>query len=216
MDNLIEYKEGAGFSGTGSGWESKVEIGKGWSYGAEVMIEKTAGKTTGWVGYTLSWSNRLFDKLNFGEIFPAKYDRRHDVSFVVTHKFSEKFDVGLVWVYGTGNAATLGIMNYPSIKIPEYPTTSLGFNDLTHYESRNNYRLPSYHRIDLGMNFHKMKKHGKRTWNISAYNAYNRKNPFFVVWETEYDYNNYQSSKKVLKQYSLFPILPSVSYSYKF
>jgi hypothetical protein len=215
MKNLIEYKEGASFATTGSGWESKVETGNGWSYGAEVLLEKTAGKTTGWIGYTLSWSNRKFENLNQGKVFPAKYDRRHDVSFVFTHKFSEKMDVGLVWVYGTGNAATLGVMQYPSPGFSTYKTNTENYHDITDFEQRNNYRLPPYHRFDLGINFHREKKHGIRTLNFSIYNAYNRKNPFFITWDVDENAPLWQS-RKVLKQYSLFPVIPSITYSFDF
>ncbi len=216
MDNLIEYKEGASFVSTGSGWETKVEKGRGWAYGGELLIEKTLGKTTGWIGYTLAWTNRQFENLNFGRVFPAKYDRRHDVSIVLTHEFSDRFDIGLTWVYGTGNAATLGIMRYPPPSIPAYSSYYF-YSDLTEYEGRNNYRVPSYHRLDAGLNFHKEKKYGVRTWNISVYNAYNRKNPFFINWDYDNEYigGNYYSTM-VLKQYSLFPIIPSISYSYRF
>ena len=116
MDNLIEYKEGAGFLSFDNSWEDKVEIGKGWSYGLEFLFEKRSGKTTGWIGYTLSWANRQFENISFGEIFPYKYDRRHDISFVLTHKFSDKIDIGMTWVYGTGNAVTLALEKYSSLK----------------------------------------------------------------------------------------------------
>lgn len=217
MENLIEYKEGASFGSSGSSWETKVEKGRGWSYGGEFLLEKNTGKTTGWIGYTLSWTNRQFENLNFGRVFPAKYDRRHDISVVVTHEFSKQFDIGLTWVYGTGNAATLGVMEYPSPNIPGIFGRSY-YGPLTEYEGRNNYRTPAYHRLDLGLNFNKELRRGVRTWNISVYNAYNRKNPFFVNWgsdETINDSGDYVS-KPVLKQYSLFPMIPSVSYSFRF
>jgi len=222
MDNLIEYKEGASFGGTGAGWESKVEKGRGWAYGTELMLEKSYGKLTGWIGYTLSWTNRKFENLNFGRTFPAKYDRRHDISVALTHKFSEKVDAGLVWVFGTGNAATLGIMEYP----PEdfMNSDNYYYSPVTEYPSRNNYRTPSYHRLDLGVNLHKQKKRGIRTWSFSVYNAYSRKNPFFIYWGSEYysepdpanpgEYLYF--TKPVLKKVSIFPIIPSVSYSFKF
>jgi len=224
MTNLIEYKEGASFMGSATHWESKVEKGRGWSYGAEVMLEKTIGKTTGWVAYTWSKTERQFENLNFGEPFPAKYDRRHDVSIVVTHEFSKKFDIGCTWVYGTGNAVTLAVMEFPQAEIP-YTQHSYSNNSLKDYVGRNNYRMPAYHRLDLGMNFHKKKKYGTRTWSFSVYNAYNRQNPFMLLWGTkggDYYYNgaNGQSYREplqtVLKQFSLFPLIPSVSYSYKF
>ncbi|MBE0666281.1 MAG: TonB-dependent receptor, partial [Bacteroidales bacterium] len=221
MDHLIEYKEGASFGGTGAGWESKVEKGRGWAYGAEFMIEKNFGKTTGWIGYTISRTERQFENLNFGRVFPAKYDRRHDISVAVTHKFSEKVDMGLVWVYGTGNAATLGIMEYAQ---EDFFSGGYYNSSVTEFTSRNNYRTPSYHRLDLGVNLHKQKKHGIRTWNFSVYNAYNRMNPFFIFWDSGYyiepDPNNPGQfllfHGPVLKKVSLFPIIPSVSYSFNF
>lgn len=208
MQNLIEYKEGASFFGSNQNWENLIEIGRGYSYGAEVLFEKKTGKTTGWIGYTLSWTNRKFENLNDGKEFPYRYDRRHDVSVVVTHKFNDRIDVGLVWVYGTGNAVTLALQKYNSIGDGEY-----GETEVNHIAERNGYRMPSYHRLDLGVNIHKDKKWGQATWSIGVYNAYNRKNPFYL--QVGYLQNSF-NDKKVLKQISLFPILPSISYSFKF
>ncbi len=215
MDNLIEYKEGASFSGVSEGWETKIEVGEGWSYGAEVLLEKNIGKTTGWIGYTLSWADRKFENLNFGKTFPAKYDRRHDLSLALTHKFSDKFDIGLTWVYGTGNSITLGVQQYPS-QLPQ------SYSPITYYNGRNGYKMPAYHRMDISMNFHKQKKHGVRTWSVGFYNAYSRQNPFYLYWgyDTISGYNNdgyyYEDSEPALKKVSLFPIIPSISYTYKF
>ncbi len=215
MDNLIEYKEGATFSGVSEGWESKIETGEGWSYGGELMLEKNIGKTTGWIGYTLSWADRKFENLNFGKTFPAKYDRRHDISLALTHKFSDKLDIGLTWIYGTGNSLTLGVQQYPS----QLPGSD---SPIAYYDGRNGYKMPAYHRMDISMNFHKQKKHGMRTWTIGLYNAYSRQNPFYLYWgyDTISGYNNdgyyYEDSEPALKQVSLFPIIPSVSYTYKF
>ncbi|HKM93848.1 MAG TPA: TonB-dependent receptor [Prolixibacteraceae bacterium] len=226
MSNLIEYKEGASFMGSGANWESKVEKGEGWSYGLEMMLEKTIGKTTGWIGYTWSKTERQFDNLNFGNPFPATYDRRHDISVAFTHEFSEKFDIGGTWVYGTGNAVTLAIMEYPQSNIPDIESTYRYNNSLKEYEGRNNYRMPAYHRMDLGANFHKKLKRGIRTWSISVYNLYNHHNPFILMWGTkggEYTenpltgkYEQQSDPQTILKQVSLFPIIPSISYSFKF
>ncbi|MFA9392637.1 MAG: TonB-dependent receptor domain-containing protein [Prolixibacteraceae bacterium] len=226
MLNLIEYKEGASFMGSATNWESKVEKGDGWSYGAELMLEKTMGKTTGWIGYTWSKTERQFENLNFGNPFPAKYDRRHDISVVITHEFSDKFDIGGTWVYGTGNAVTLAVMEYPQAETSENNNNFWYSGSLKEYDGRNNYRMPAYHRMDFGMNFHKEKIHGIRTWSVSAYNMYNRKNPFMLQWGTkggDYIYNDITGEyvresepETVLKQFSLFPIIPSVSYSFKF
>lgn len=216
MDNLIDYRDGASFSGTAStNWDEKVVMGKGTAYGVELMLEKTVGKTTGWLGYTLSKSERQFDELNFGKVFPARYDRRHDFSLVLTHAFSERFDIGATWVYNTGNAVTLGAYEYPFLP-SEYNSYGDWETLPVDYGGRNGYRMPAYHRLDLGFNFHKKKKHGTRTWNISVYNAYNNQNPFMLRWEKDYDNYQEEGSEAVLKQISLFPIIPSVSYSFKF
>ncbi|MCL3779093.1 TonB-dependent receptor [Prolixibacteraceae bacterium JC049] len=213
MDNLIAYKEGASFFGGNRSWEDKVEIGKGWSYGVEALLSKEVGKTTGWIGYTLSWADRQFENLNFGEKFPARYDRRHDISIALTHKFNKRIDIGATWVYGTGNALTVSthIMRTPSAS----GSFKYGSGEANFYGKRNNYRMSPYHRLDLGINFHKQKKHGIRTWNISIYNAYSRQNPFFLYFEEQYKSGTHQSRKQ-LKQVSLFPIVPSITYSYKF
>lgn len=209
MDNLIEYSEGASFLSQNDDWQEKIEQGKGWSYGMEFLVRKSSGKTTGWLGYTLSWSERQFENISFGERFPYKYDRRHDVSLVVNHQFSDRFDMGLNWVYGTGNAFTLAQESYR----PLYTSGWGGEPVIDHIEMRNNFRMPSYHRLDVGMNFHKQKRWGERTWSVSVYNAYNHQNPFFLYFTTDYD--NGEPSRK-LKQVSLFPIIPSISYSFKF
>ena len=213
MDNLLEYKDGASFFGSSERWDEKVCMGKGWSYGVEFLVQRSFGKTTGWVGYTWSHAKRLFDRegmvINQGKVFPAKYDRRHDLSITVQHKFSDRFDLSGTWVFSSGNCGTLGTQIYEGF--PDEWGNASTINAL----ERNNFRLGNYHRLDVGMNFHKQKKHGLRTWNLSVYNAYNHNNPFIVY--TRYNWDEVtQQEKKVLMQASLFPIIPSVSYSYKF
>ncbi|MCF6242217.1 MAG: TonB-dependent receptor, partial [Bacteroidales bacterium] len=212
MNNLIGYKEGASFLLANDDWEKKIEIGKGWSYGMEVLLRKTVGKTTGWIGYTLSWSERQFDNISFGERFPYKYDRRHDISVVFAHKFSDKVDVGASWVFGSGYAVTLATEKYAT-------TTGLhgdysSVYEVQYFPHRNSFRMPNYHKLDFNINFHKEKKWGTRTWSVGMYNMYNRQNPFFLYYS--YEYNNTGNSKTVLKQASLFPMIPFVSYSFKF
>lgn len=201
MKNVIEYAEGASYLNATSNWEDKVEIGKGWSYGAEFFLQKKKGKTTGLVGYTLSWTNRQFDNLNNGNRFPYKYDRRHDLKAAIVHKVSDRFEISADWVYGTGQAITL-------------PTEVYLGNDQQEvevFDSRNGFRMKSYHRFDISAKFSKQKKKGERAWVIGVYNAYNRQNPFFIF--RDYDYLNNQP---VFKQVSLFPVIPSVSYQFKF
>lgn len=224
MSNLIEYKDGASFFGSTTGWEDKVSMGKGWSYGLELLAQKTIGETTGWIGYSWSRSMRLFDrpgqKINNGLVFPAKYDRPHSISIVGMHKFSEKIDISASWTYSSGQRGTLALQYYDGTKIPQHTDNETNIFSLPYIDSRNNYKLPDSHRLDVGINFHKQKKHGKRTWNVSIYNAYNHMNPFFVtITEKSLGYaGEYYGTltKKALTQVSLFPIIPSVSYTYKF
>ncbi|NDP23007.1 MAG: TonB-dependent receptor plug domain-containing protein [Paludibacter sp.] len=240
MDNLIEYKDGASFFGSSTGWEDKVSMGRGWAYGIEFLAQKTVGNTTGWVGYTWSHSDRLFDRpgqeINEGAVFPAKYDRRHDLSVVVSHKFSDRFDMAATWVYSTGNCGTLALQNFGGTDLPQSTSSFSGptvYNGngsviavsnpitttLPYVSSRNNFRYNPYHRLDIGMNFHKQLKHGRRTWNISVYNAYNQLNPFLTMVTNKYTNNmngGWGTERKALTQLSIFPIIPSVSYSYKF
>jgi hypothetical protein len=208
MINLIEYKEGASFLSLKDDWQQKVEIGTGNSYGIEILAEKKSGKLTGWIGYTLSYAFRTFPNINEGKQFPYKYDRRHDVSVVLTYKFSERVDAGMTWVYGTGNAVTL-----VTDKFEKASSTELfGYSEylVGSYQNRNGFRMPGYHRLDLGVNLHKQKKRGMQTWSWGIYNAYNRKNPFMLYIE---DQGNKPSK---LMQLSLFPMIPSFSYRFQF
>ena len=212
MENMLEYKDGASFFGISEGWENKVFMGDGWSYGLELLAQRTVGDFTGWIGYTLSRTMRQFDRegqtINNGEPFPAKYDRRHDVSIMVSYKPSNKIDCSAAWVYSSGNVGTLAMQEFIDVETGQV---------ISYIESRNNFRMPSYHRLDIGINIHKQKKHGVRTWSFSVYNVYNRKNPF-IVYERGNSHSiingvHYGSS---LVQLSLFPIIPSVSYNFKF
>ena len=210
MNNLLEYKPGSTFLGNSTGWEDMVCMGRGWAYGIEFLAQKSFGEITGWLGYTWSRTLRQFDspgeELNGGRPFPAKYDRIHDISIALQYKPNNRFDAGVTWVYSTGNTATLAMQQIED----DSWRGSLEFA-----ESRNNFRLPAYHRMDISVNFHKQKKHGIRTWNISVYNLYNRQNSFLIYPKTTYSYRD-GSTYTGLYQRSLFPILPSVSYIYKF
>ena len=212
MQGVIEYEDGASFLNTTEDWQDKVASGEGRSYGLEVLLQKKTGKTTGWIGYTLSKTERRFDDINFGEWFPFRYDRRHDISVTAVHKLSEKIDISGTWVFGTGNFITVPTQRYQhSTTVINDSNTQYGGLYVDYFESRNNYQMKSYHRMDLGINFHKVKKWGKRTWNISTYNVYSRLNPFYM--DISY---NYDLQRNQLRQFSLFPIVPSVSYRFTF
>jgi outer membrane receptor for ferrienterochelin and colicin len=201
MKNIIEYAEGASYLNATSNWEDKVETGDGESYGAEFFVQKKKGRTTGMAGYTLSWTNRQFANLNFGQSFPYKYDRRHDFKIAAVHKVSSRFEISGEWVYGTGQA----------ISLPTSVFLDGGGNTIEVYKGRNGFRMPSYHRLDLGMKFIKKKKKYERAWVIGIYNVYNRQNPFFIYR----DFDS-QANKPVFRQVSLFPIIPSLSWQIKF
>lgn len=204
MDQLITYQQGSSFV-SGGDWQNNVEAnGKGNAYGAEFLLRKNKGKTTGWIGYTLSWSNRQFENINYGEKYPYRYDRRHDISIVLNHKFNEKIDIGATWVYNTGNSFTAPQSDYYLNGNLMSSYTPIVY---TNYTTRNELKMPAYHRLDLSINFHKKKKWGERIWNVSIYNVYSRNNPFYLYVD--------KVDKSVWQQ-SLFPIIPSFSYIFKF
>lgn len=200
MHNVIEYKEGASFFNSSTNWEDKVEIGEGNSYGGELFLQKKKGRFTGMLGYTLSWTNRKFDNLNNGKQYPYRYDRRHDIKIAGVYSLTDKIEVSAEWVYGTGNAITVPVGMY-------YGANG---NEVQIYGERNGYRMPAYHRGDVSIKFMKQGKKWERAWVLSAYNVYNRKNCFYIYSTTDI------SGSTVFKQVSLFPIIPSISYQFKF
>jgi hypothetical protein len=201
MKNVMEYAEGASYLNATSNWEDKIELGKGWSYGMEFFIQKKTGKTTGMLGYTLSWTERQFENLNYGKRFPYKFDRRHDFKVAVVHKLAERVEVSADWVFGTGQAITL----------PSEVYLDGNNQEVEVFDGRNGFRMKSFHHLDISLKFMKKKRWGERAWVVSAYNVYNRQNPFFI-----YRTYDYVKDKPVFKQVSLFPIIPSVSYQFKF
>ncbi|MEY4539723.1 MAG: hypothetical protein RLZZ306_1480 [Bacteroidota bacterium] len=247
MDNIVALKEGASFlledgpeqlardKERGRTWDDQATSGRGRSYGGEILLQRKIGKFSGWIGYTLSFIRHQFDELNFGKEFWAKYDRRHDLSMVAIYRLSPRITLSGTWVYGTGNALTIPQATYASsiqnpgtspFGIPTIPGVASQqpysyFRELPDYGERNNFRAEAFHRLDVGVQFHKiMKKGHERTWEFSIYNLYNRKNPYFYTFKTTNNYNpqNPQGSEytRNLTRYSLFGIIPSLSYSFKF
>lgn len=213
MTNLIEYKDGASYFDVQGDWQDKVAThGNGKSYGMEVLFQKKTGIVTGWLGYTLSKAVRQFDELNFGKEYAYKYDRRHDISLALTHEWNKRMDFSMVWVYGTGNAITLPIATYATASTASSSSGIFyGNSSATYYGDRNSFRMRSYHRMDVSFSWWKDKKWGQRKWTVGVYNAYNRLNPFFINLE-----DDFRTRKKKFIQYSLFPVIPSVTYSFKF
>ncbi len=217
MRNVLDYKEGTAFQNNFSTpWYERVSVGKGTAYGAEFYAEKSFGKTKGWVSYTLSWANRQFNEINGGRVFPYKFDRRHNLAVVISHDFTRHKSLSANFVYSSGMALTVAKSRY-SGGIPgsdllnkgsvnEYTYRDLQFFDnLPDLRERNNFRTPAYHRLDVSYRTSKQKTHGERTWIIACYNVYNRLNPFFLFYD-----------QQQLKQFSLFPAIPSVTYQYGF
>lgn len=221
MKNVISYKEGASFLELNGNWEDRITQGNGEAYGAEFLIQKKEGKTTGWMGYTLSWNYRQFDDLNNGQRYFFKYDRRHDIELVVTHQFSKRFTLSGSWQYGTGNAVSLPTALYrvPSNGVPYNDANVLNyyFQDYPVITGKNDFRMPAYHRMDINLEFSKKKKYYTRTWVFGAYNVYSRANPLFLtLGDKSYEENGKWERKRVIRQFSLFPIVPHFAWNFKF
>lgn len=205
MDNQIEYREG--YTPSFRDPEEDFVFGDGWSYGSEFYINKSRGKFTGWIGYTLSWTWRRFAELNGGEKFPAKYDRRHDLSLVGIYELSPKWKLSGVFVYATGNTITL----------PERFYFVEGVLS-QQFSAVNQYRLNSYHRLDFSATYvprPKSTRRFKSSWVFSIYNVYSRLNPYFIYIDQEGSVAN-NDLRVQAKQVSLFPIIPSVTWNFKF
>ncbi len=205
MENQVEYKEG--YTPSLKDPEEEFVFGRGWSYGAELFINKVKGRLTGWIGYTLGWTWRKFPDLNQGQKFPSRYDRRHDLSVVANYTINDKWKIAGVFVYGTGNA----------ISVPER-FYFIGGVLSQQYSGINAYRMRAYHRMDIAATYTpKPKKERKYTtnWVFSLYNAYSRANPYFLYFDQEGAASNGTLNVSA-KQVSLFPVLPSVTWNLKF
>ena len=205
MKNQVQYKDGYTPDVT-TDPELSYVFGTGTAYGAEFFVNKTKGKFTGWVGYTLSWTYEKFPDLNSGNSFPAKYDRRHDVSLVGTYALSKKWTFSSVFVYGSGNAITLPTSYY-----------FIDGNIQEQFSKVNAFRLPAYHRLDIAATYtpqHSKPRKWQGSWTFSIYNVYDRHNPYFLYVDNEGSVTK-GITIKVYEVYIL-PILPSITYNFKF
>ncbi|RZK75391.1 MAG: TonB-dependent receptor [Pedobacter sp.] len=201
MQNQIEYRTGTDLRGNNN-VEADLLYGKGRAYGIELFLKKRFGKFNGWIGYTLSRTERRFDQLNDNNWFFAKQDRTHDVSVVGIYKPRQRWTFSSVFVYNTGNAVT-----YPSGKYQINGRTAF------YYTEKNGYRTPAYHRLDLSATLEA--KPGKKlqsSWSFGIYNLYNRQNAFSIDFEDAPD----DSSRTQVIQTTLFGIIPSVTWNFKF
>jgi len=220
IDNLIEYQDNALLFPDYAGWDEKISMGSGRSYGAELMARKPEGRTSGWIAYTLSWSDRIFNDrmVNGGKRFPAKYDNRHKLNVTLIHKISSKVDISASWTFASGNRATVPLdyyISHPSeITVPPEwgESNPLPVRPQENILGRNAAKLGDYHRLDLSLNVYRPKKNGRMgIWNVSVYNAYSRKNPFYIEYTLPNATGKYTASQK-----GLIPVIPSISYTFKF
>ncbi|MCB0648692.1 MAG: TonB-dependent receptor plug domain-containing protein [Saprospiraceae bacterium] len=216
MYNLVAYKDGAGIFQTDD-WQNRVVQGDGRSYGLELLLQKKEGKFTGWVGYTLAWAYRQFPEIDNGIEYFDRYDRRHDFSIVGNYNLSKKINFAATWIYSSGNPVTLPTV-LADDRLPGpgngHQNTGTG---IEYFGSRNNYRIPSYHRLDIGVNFVKQKKRYERIWSVGAYNTYSSNNPFYLyINNTSKIENGMSKTVRQLTQASLFPIIPYVTWTANF
>jgi len=208
MKNLIDYKEGTtADDDMGNNPDNDFTFGKGKSYGVEFFLKKRLGKLNGWVGYTLAKTIRQFDEINLGKEYPAKYDRRHDLTLTLCYDLNERWSFGAVFVYATGDAITLPIARY-----------IIEGRIISEYSERNAFRMKPYNRADISITYtfpNKKKRKWDSTLNFSVFNVYDRYNPYFIYFDTKTDLENYQITTTA-KQVSLFSILPSLTYNIKF
>ncbi len=203
LQNQIDYRNAAQILANDN-VESELLYGKGRAYGLELMMRKTSGRLTGWVGYTLSKVEKQIDGINDNKYFNARQDRTHDISVVAMYDISKKWNVSGTWVYNTGSAVT-----FPSGKYNAAGQT------VFLYTERNGYRMPAYHRMDIGVNFepsiNKTRKY-KSSWSFGLYNVYGRENAFSINFRENKD----DKTKTEAVRTSLFRFIPSVSWNFKF
>ena len=220
MDNLVEYADGAELQMNDKNWEDRVLTGRGKAYGLEFFAEKESGRLTGSLAYTLSKNTRQFEDINFGEPFPFKYDRRHDVSITANWQLKDHISLGAVWVMASGVNVTTQDQSYYNPLIlgdpDSYPVNQNSEQDLIrNFSERNGYKLPMYHRLDVGVNFEKEKKRFDRTWSFGVYNIYSRKNAWYIYSSQGY-FDNSETLEKRVYQVTMLPFLPYIRYSIRF
>jgi len=218
LTNAPDYKDGFSLINMDEMWEQRILQGSGQGYGMEFFAQKNTGAFTGWASYALSWTDRLFDELNGGKRFPYKYDRRHDLSIAFMQRFerikskNKKNDIefSATWVLSSGHCFTLPVGIVDAGHPVLHGSGSQYSRQYTEYGERNGYRMAPYHRLDVSITFVKKKKWGEIRSVYGLYNAYNHKNPHFVKVEKD------QRGRYKFMQYSLFPMIPSISAQYKF
>jgi len=215
MQNLIEYETNANATGSAIlNWTNLVEEGRGQAVGMEFFLQKKTGRLTGWIGYTLASTTRHFDNLNNGISFPDGFDRRHDISIAGQYQIRERTTISAMWTFGSGYPVWLPIGRYYSLG-PYSNCTSCNPTPSVDFGSINNLRAPNYHRLDININFQKPVALGTRTLSFGLYNAYGRRNPFYIYAKSGITERN-NSIPVTITQAALFRWVPSVSYQLDF
>jgi hypothetical protein len=204
LQNQIELMNGILNNLKDNIFEESIVFGKGESKGIEFFIRKNGDKLNGWISYTLSKTTRQFDTINNGLIYPAKYDRRHDLSLTASYKLSEKWSVSGIFIYATGSAFTI-----PSGKY------LISMYVIEQIEKTNSFRMPAYHRLDASITYNiKKTEKFESSLNLSVLNVYNRPNPFFIYFQID---GNIQDGITVKpKQVVLLPVMPSLTWNFRF
>ena len=203
--NQLEFIRGVINSSLNQTMEENLAVGDSRSYGSEFFLRKKSGTLTGWVGYTISKTERQFDRINEGNIYPSKFDRRHDLSFAGIYQINKLWNLSAVFVYVSGNAFTMPVGRY-----------IIQGNLVNEYGEVNTFRMPAYHRMDLSATRTRKTARGNiSSWNFSIYNVYNRANPYYIFFETTGDLDNYTLDVQP-EMVSIFPIVPSISWRFEF
>lgn len=205
----IDFKDGADLF-INPDLEQEFVFGRGYSYGTEIYLEKKEGKLTGWLGYTLAWTWREFPDISGGQRFHPRYDRRHDISIVMMYELHRKWTITGSWVYNTGNAYSL-----PASRAIIFEGPGVQPRIVNIYPERNSLRQPSYHRLDFGLVYKFFPRFGEADLTLSVYNALDRRNPYFIFFDIEETELGLPVSITP-KQVSLFPVLPSLTFNFKF
>ncbi|GAB2783470.1 hypothetical protein GCM10027275_29310 [Rhabdobacter roseus] len=212
MRHLLEYTEGGAFlTSPGQRWYDRVAVGDGASRGVELLLQKPGEKFSGLLSYTLSRTTRVFKELNNGQPFPYRYDRRHALNLSAEYHFTRRRSLQALFTASNGGFVTIATQRFAGAPLPLFFDRGSGWRGdwftgkLDYFPQRNNLEMPFYHRLDLSYQASKQKRKGTRTWTLAVYNVYSQRNAFYL-----FVHDNR------LKKFTLFPIIPSVSYAFRF
>jgi outer membrane receptor for ferrienterochelin and colicin len=207
LENMLAFQTGSSLAYIdANNWEENVTEGKGRAYGVEWQLRKTRGQTRLWLNYTLAWAERQFETINEGRVYPFKFDRRHDVKLILSHRFNDKLEFTANWLYGSGLAFTLATSAFEFVQAPDF----ISYN-FTQVGEKNALRLPAYHRLDVGLNWYHQKDWGSMNWHFGVYNLYNQDNPLYYRLGRDPD----DFFKRQFVQVTILPVFPTISLTLK-